>query len=43
MKGFCENCAKEETCEKLIGFCWGFCETDYEPKKKEGDVNGNRH
>ena len=32
MSGNCENCAKRETCHKDIGFIWGFCNTDFEPK-----------
>jgi len=33
--GECENCAKIKTCKKDIGFIWGFCNADFEPKKKE--------
>ena len=32
MNGYCENCAKCETCRKDIGIIWGFCNTDFEPK-----------
>ena len=32
MTGYCNDCAKEQTCTKDIGFIWGFCNTDYEPK-----------
>lgn len=35
MKKTCENCAKVETCKKDIGIIWGFCNTDFQPKKKE--------
>lgn len=35
MKGTCETCAKREHCKKDIGFMFGFCNTDYEPDKKE--------
>lgn len=32
MTGYCADCKHEETCKKDIGFIWGFCNTDYEPK-----------
>ena len=32
MTGYCENCAKLETCHKDIGIIWGFCNADYTPK-----------
>lgn len=35
MKGYCENCAKEENCKKDIGIIWGFCNTDFAPKGEE--------
>lgn len=35
MKGTCETCTKRERCKKDIGFIFGFCNTDYEPEKKE--------
>lgn len=38
MGGNCENCAKVETCKKDIGVIWGFCNTDFEPKKEEKKV-----
>lgn len=38
MGGNCENCAKVETCKKDIGIIWGFCNTDFEPKKEERKV-----
>ena len=28
----CENCAKCATCQKFIGYRFGFCNTDFEPK-----------
>lgn len=34
MSGECENCAKLETCCKDIGIIWGFCNTDFEPRKE---------
>ncbi len=35
MEGYCKDCRKEENCKKDIGFIWGFCYADFEPKKKE--------
>ena len=35
MSGKCENCAKRETCKKDIGFLFGFCNTDFVPKKEQ--------
>ena len=35
MTGNCESCAKRETCKKDIGFIFGFCNADYEPKHRE--------
>ena len=35
MSGYCENCAKEQTCHKDIGIIWGFCNTDFEPRKEK--------
>lgn len=29
MKGYCESCAKRDTCKKDIGIIFGFCKTDY--------------
>ena len=39
MKGNCEDCAKIENCKKDIGIIWGFCNTDFVPKKKKGEKN----
>ena len=39
--GCCENCKKAESCTKYIGVVYGFCSTDYEPKKKEKKKNGD--
>lgn len=35
MEGYCKDCRKEENCKKDIGFIWGFCYADFEPKEKE--------
>lgn len=40
MTGNCSDCAKEKTCTKDIGFIWGFCNADFEPKK--GEKNDER-
>lgn len=37
MSGCCEDCAKIENCKKDIGIIWGFCNTDFVPKKKKGE------
>ena len=37
MTGYCENCAKEQTCTKMIGIWVGFCSTDFEPKGEDDD------
>jgi len=34
MEGYCKDCRKEENCTKDIGFIWGFCYADFEPKEK---------
>ena len=44
MKGYCEDCRKEESCQKVIGMRWGYCETDFEakcPAWKDGKCTGN--
>lgn len=38
MEKTCETCAKAETCHKLIGIVWGFCEADYQPKEREAEA-----
>ena len=35
MKGKCEDCAKIKTCKEVVGIIFGFCNTDFQPKKKE--------
>lgn len=39
MKGNCETCKHAETCKKAIGFMFGYCSTDYEPKELKKDEN----
>lgn len=34
MYGKCKNCAKQLSCHKPMGYRFGFCETDFEPKTK---------
>ena len=34
MKGNCEDCKKKDDCSKAIGLMYGYCNTDFEPKKK---------
>lgn len=34
MSGDCENCANRKNCTKMIGIVWGWCATDFVPKKK---------
>jgi len=29
----CENCKKQNTCKKTIGYMFGFCEADFQPIK----------
>ena len=31
-KNICENCAKENTCQKTIKYFAGFCNSDFQPK-----------
>ena len=38
MSGYCENCLKEDTCKKTIGIMFGFCNTDYRPKREESQA-----
>ena len=38
MKGECENCKHIDTCTKDIGIIWGFCNTDYEPKEVNNEL-----
>lgn len=37
MTGYCKDCKKEENCKKDIGFIWGFCYADFEPKENRKD------
>ena len=37
MEGYCKDCKKEENCKKDIGFIWGFCYADFEPKEKDNE------
>lgn len=41
MEGYCKDCRKEENCKKDIGFIWGFCYSDFEPKGKEKNGGEN--
>ena len=34
MYGKCKDCAKLFSCHKSVGYKFGFCETDFEPKEK---------
>lgn len=34
MYGKCKDCAKQLSCYKPMGYRFGFCETDFEPKAK---------
>lgn len=34
MYGKCKDCAKYASCHKPVGYRFGFCETDFEPKEK---------
>lgn len=43
MGGYCKDCRKEENCKKDIGFIWGFCSTDFEPKEKENRSDGRKN
>ena len=35
MAGECENCARRDFCAKTVGALFGFCNTDFLPKKEE--------
>ena len=35
MSGTCETCKNAETCKKAIGMMFGFCKTDYIPKREK--------
>ena len=30
----CENCKKQETCRQPIGYMFGFCNTDFDPRNR---------
>lgn len=34
MYGKCKDCKKQMSCHKPMGYKFGFCETDFEPKEK---------
>lgn len=38
----CENCANAPTCKKAIGYMFGFCNTDFEPKR-ESEKGSGKH
>ena len=38
MKGYCENCAKMESCRKTCGIMFGFCSTDFIRKNSAQEV-----
>lgn len=43
MEKSCENCAKVATCQKIIGFMYGFCNADFQPKETEvNDEEGRK-
>lgn len=33
----CETCKHSETCRKLIGIMYGYCNIDYEPDESTAD------
>lgn len=34
-QGKCEDCVKLDECSKPVGIMFGFCNTDFEPKRDE--------
>lgn len=32
MSGYCSDCKNSETCRKVCGIMFGFCNSDFEPK-----------
>lgn len=43
MKGYCENCAKKETCTRSTGIIFGFCNIDFKPiQTKQNEEQNNK-
>lgn len=42
MSGKCEDCKNEKTCRSVCGIMFGFCDSEFEPKKDDEHMEGEQ-